>query len=57
MKSGDLRVTVFQDAISQGKGALDTVLKLARGENTDRKVFTTLELVTKDNMDKYLNKN
>lgn len=57
MKSGDLKVTVFQDAISQGKGALDTVLKLARGEHTDRKVFTTLELVTKDNMDKYLNSN
>ncbi|MER8456377.1 sugar ABC transporter substrate-binding protein [Mesorhizobium sp. M0092] len=57
MKSGDLKVTVFQDAISQGEGSLDTVLKLARGAKSDKKVFTTLELVTKDNMDKYLKRN
>ncbi|MDF2995012.1 MAG: sugar transporter substrate-binding protein [Xanthobacteraceae bacterium] len=41
MKAGELKVTVFQDAVSQGKGALDTVLKLARGEKTEKKVFTT----------------
>jgi inositol transport system substrate-binding protein len=57
MKAGDLKVTVFQDAISQGKGALDTVLKLAKGEKTEKKVFTTLELVTRDNMGDYLKRN
>ena len=32
MKAGELKVTVFQNAPGQGRGAVDTALKLARGE-------------------------
>ena len=37
MAEGDLDVTVFQNAAGQGKGSLDTALKLARGEAVDRR--------------------
>ena len=33
MKAGDLKVTVFQNAAGQGKGAVDTALALACGED------------------------
>src|SRR5262249_27767131 len=38
MKGGDLKVTVFQDAAGQGKGAIDTALKLVKGEKVEKKV-------------------
>ena len=53
MKAGDLDVTVFQNAAGQGKGAVDTALKLAKGEKVDSKVWIPFELVTPANMDKY----
>jgi len=57
MKDGDLQVTVFQNASAQGKGALDTALKLAKGEKIpDSMVWVPFELVTPANMNKYLNK-
>jgi hypothetical protein len=40
MQSGDLDVTVFQDAAGQGAGALDAALKLAKGEAVDQKVIS-----------------
>ncbi|ACB96393.1 periplasmic binding protein/LacI transcriptional regulator [Beijerinckia indica subsp. indica ATCC 9039] len=57
MKAGDLGVTVFQNATGQGKGAIDAALKLAKGEAVPNKTYIPFELVTKDNMDKYLNRN
>lgn len=58
MKDGDLQVTVFQNAEGQGKGALDTAIKLAKGEKiADPMVWIPFELVTPGNMDKYLKKN
>jgi ABC-type sugar transport system substrate-binding protein len=53
MAKGDLAVTVFQDAASQGIGAIDTVLAIAHHKPVEKKIFTTLELVTPDNMNKY----
>lgn len=50
MKSGDLKVTVFQDAKAQGQGAVDTALKAIKGEQIDREVWIPFKLVTKDNM-------
>ena len=35
MKTGDLDVTVFQNAAAQGSGAVDTALKLAKGESVE----------------------
>jgi ABC-type sugar transport system substrate-binding protein len=57
MKAGDLKVTVFQDAAGQGKGAVDTALKLAKGEKVDKKVYIPFQLVTPANIDQFMNRN
>jgi inositol transport system substrate-binding protein len=57
MKAGDLDVTVFQDAAGQGKGAVDTALKIIKGEKVDKKVYIPFQLVTPANMDKFMAKN
>jgi inositol transport system substrate-binding protein len=53
LKAGDLDVTVFQNAKGQGVGAIDTVLKIARGEPYEQKTFIPFELVTKENLPQY----
>jgi inositol transport system substrate-binding protein len=57
MKAGDLDVTVFQNAAAQGSGAVDTALKLAKGETVESMVWIPFELVTPANMEQYLAKN
>ena len=57
MKSGDLMATVFQNAAGQGSGSVDTAVKLAKGEKVEKKVYIPFELVTPENVDKYLKKN
>jgi inositol transport system substrate-binding protein len=50
-------VSVFQNAAGQGKGAVDTALKLAKGDAVDKKVFVPFELVTPANLKDYQAKN
>lgn len=57
MKAGDLKVTVFQNAAGQGKGAIDTALKLSKGEKVDSMVWIPFELVTPANLSQYTSKN
>ena len=57
MEAGDLDVTVFQNAAGQGSGAVDTALKLVKGEKVEKSTFIPFELVTKDNVAKYQSKN
>ena len=57
MKAGDLKVTVFQDAAGQGKGAVDAALKLAKGETVEKKVYIPFQLVTPANMADFMKKN
>jgi inositol transport system substrate-binding protein len=57
MKGGDLKVTVFQDAAGQGKGALDAALKLAKGDKVDKTVWIPFQLVTPDNLANFAKKN
>ena len=57
MKAGDLDVTVFQDAAGQGGGAVDTAIKLAKGDKVDAKVWIPFQLVTPANMDQFMTKN
>jgi len=57
MQAGDLKVTVFQDAAGQGKGALDTALTLAKGGKVDKVVSVPFKLVTPDNVKDFLTKN
>jgi inositol transport system substrate-binding protein len=54
MKAGDLDVTVFQNAPGQGRLAIDVLLKLIKRETVDKKNLVPFELVTKENLDKYL---
>jgi inositol transport system substrate-binding protein len=57
MKAGDLKVTVFQNAAGQGKGAVDAALALAAGKTVEKKVYIPFELVTPDNLANYMKKN
>ncbi len=57
MKAGDLKVTVFQDAAGQGKGAVDTALKIASGAKVDKKVYIPFLLVTPANLGDFAKKN
>ncbi len=57
MKAGDLKVTVFQDAAGQGKGAVDAALALAAGKKVETKVYIPFQLVTPENMANFMKKN
>lgn len=57
LQSGDLDTTVFQDAKGQGAGALDTALKIAKGETVESKVYIRFQLVTKVNLGDFTSKN
>ena len=51
-----IQVTVFQDAVGQGKTSVDVAQKLIKGEKVDSHVWIPFELVTKENMQKYVEK-
>lgn len=53
MKSGELKVSVYQNASGQGTQAVAAALKLAKKQNVDRYVNVPFELVTPDNMKQY----
>ncbi|GES43234.1 sugar ABC transporter substrate-binding protein [Rhizobium dioscoreae] len=57
MQAGDLKVTVFQDAAGQGKGAVDAALKLAKGDKVEKKVYIPFQLVTPANVKDFVKKN
>jgi ABC-type sugar transport system substrate-binding protein len=57
MKAGDLKVTVFQDAAGQGKGAIDAALDLAAGKTVEKKIYVPFQLVTPATMDQFAKKN
>ncbi len=53
MKAGDLKITVFQNAAGQGRGAVDTAIKLIKKQPVDKFVNIPFELVTPANLAKY----
>jgi inositol transport system substrate-binding protein len=54
VKAGALDATCFQDAIGQGKGALDLAVKAAKGQAiNDKRVNIPFELVVKSNVEGY----
>ncbi|KQT62914.1 MULTISPECIES: substrate-binding domain-containing protein [unclassified Aureimonas] len=57
MQQGDLKVTVFQDAIGQGRNSLEDAMKLAKGEAVQSPDWIPYELVTPTNVETYLAKN
>ena len=56
MERGNLSVTVFQDPKAQGKGAVETAVKLTKGEQVDSFVWIPFQLVTRDNYKEFLTK-
>lgn len=57
MKSGELKVTVFQNAAAQGAGSVDAALKLIKGQKVEKFVNIPFELVTSENLAQYATKN
>jgi inositol transport system substrate-binding protein len=54
MRAGQLKVTVFQNAPAQGRGAVDTAVKLMHNEPVPSFVWVPFELVTPANLASYL---
>ena len=54
MKAGDLDISIFQNGPGQGRVAIDVLLKLIKREKVEKKNLVPFELVTKENVDKYL---
>lgn len=50
----ELNATVFQNANQQGAGAIETAVKIAKKQAFEKEVLIPFELVTKENVEKYL---
>ena len=46
-----------QDAKGQGEGAVDAAIKLANGEKVEKIIDVPYQLITKDNMAEFVNRN
>lgn len=55
VKDGRLDATVFQDAEGQGGGAVETAVKIVKKQPYEKQLFLPFQLVTKENVDRYLN--
>lgn len=53
MKSGELKVSVFQNLAGQGAGAVETAIRLTRKQPVERFVDVPFELVTPENMERF----
>ncbi len=56
VKNGELDATVRQDGQGQGAGSIDVAYKVAAGEKYEKVTNIPFELITKENVDKYLKK-
>lgn len=54
VKKGTLDATVFQNAQQQGAQAIETAVKLIKGQTADKEVLIPFQLVTKDNVAGFL---
>ena len=57
IKNGKMVATVFQDAKGQGEGAVQTAVKLAKGEEVQKVVDIPFQLITKENYAKFASLN
>ena len=57
LKNGKMIATIFQDAKGQGEGAVDAAIKLANGEKVEKIIDVPYQLITKDNMAEFVNRN
>lgn len=54
VKAGELDATVLQDANGQGAGSVDVAYKIANGDTYEKNTSIPFVLITKDNVDQYL---
>lgn len=54
VQNGKLDATVFQNAERQGATAVETAVKLAKGESAEKQILIPFELVTQENVKDYL---
>ncbi|GAB3043734.1 sugar ABC transporter substrate-binding protein [Spirosoma pulveris] len=54
VKKGTLDATVFQNAEQQGSKAIETAIKAAKGQPFDKETLVPFQLVTKDNLSKFM---
>lgn len=54
VKEGRLDATVFQNARGQAATALETAVKIVRGQPYEKTVLIPFELVTRQNVDRYI---
>lgn len=57
IKNGKMVATVFQDARGQGEGAVQTAIKLVKGEQVQKVVDIPFQLITKENYAQFVNLN
>jgi len=56
VRDGRLDATVFQDATVQGRAAVETASKIIRHERYEKQVLIPFQLVTRDNVGRYLSR-
>ncbi len=54
VKKGDLDATVFQDAPKQGAGAIETAVKIAKGQQFEKELLIPFQLLTGADVGPYL---
>ena len=57
IKNGKMVATVFQDAKGQGEGAVQTAVKMVKGEEVQKVVDIPFQLITKENYAKFASLN
>jgi len=54
VKEGRLDATVFQDAVGQGKGSVDAAILLAKKQPCPKETMIPFQLITRDNLSRFL---
>lgn len=57
IKDGKMGCSIFQDAKGQGRSAVEAAVKIIKGEKVDKLIYVPFELVTIENVDKYIGRN
>ncbi len=54
VKDGTMSATVSQSTTAQGTTAMDTIVKIVKGEKVEPEILVSFTLITKDNVDQYI---
>ncbi|MEG2626226.1 MAG: substrate-binding domain-containing protein, partial [Christensenella sp.] len=54
IKEGRLDATVFQDAYGQAQKAVEIAYSMVNGETVEKETFIPFQLITKENVDKFI---